>query len=200
MRSLLKTTLIALGVLSVLLSCQTDQKSVEEGDRQEQTFDAATFTKQSRTAAAMTQAALLAAVGAAIEEGGFHGAVDYCNLSATGLTDSLSEAYDLNISRISTRYRNPNNKLTSQEDKRAWSYYQTKTASTSAADTVLHDRAGNATYYKPIWLGAELCLNCHGSRSTEIALETLEAIDARYPSDAAVNYTLGDLRGLWKVN
>ncbi len=190
---------LALGLIAVALSCQSEDKQTSSESDTKPAIDETAFKRKCNTATAMSQAALLASVGQAINDGGFPGAVDYCNVNASPLTDSLSVAYELNISRITNRFRNPNNKLQSQEDKRAWTYYKTKTAQTSTADTVLYDRAGNPTYYKPIWIGAQLCLNCHGSRSTEISLETLEAIDARYPSDAAVNYQLGELRGLWKV-
>ena len=38
-----------------------------------------------------------------------------------------------------------------------------------------------------------------GSRSQDIELATLEKIDELYPTDNAVNYSMGELRGLWKV-
>ncbi len=48
------------------------------------------------------------------------------------------------------------------------------------------------------WECQPACLKCHGS-TNDINEETLEIIQARYPSDRATNYQLGDFRGSWKI-
>ena len=192
-----KAILIVLGLGCVWQSCSNTAKRTD--GKGPEVVDVAEFAKTSNAATVAAQTALLAALGNAIANDGFHGAIAYCNLNATGLTDSISREQGVAVARVTNRHRNPQNVLVSQEDKRAWTYYKTKSSTTSAKDTVLLDRAGVPHYYKPIWIASALCLNCHGSRSTEVALETLEAIDERYPEDAAVNYRMGELRGLWKV-
>jgi len=145
------------------------------------------------------QAVLLANVSKAMSEGGPEHAVQFCNLKAAGLTDSLSEMHGASIGRISNRNRNPDNKIVGQTDILAWNYWTGKQAGQGAPDTVIYERSGKPYYYKPIRIGMKTCLKCHGSRSTEISLATLNVLDSLYPGDKAVNYRMGDLRGLWKV-
>ena len=81
----------------------------------------------------------------------------------------------------------------------AWKYFANNEGDAASKDTVLYDRAHKPVYYKPIRIGIETCLKCHGSRSQDIELVTLEKIDELYPTDNAVNYSMGELRGLWKI-
>ena len=155
--------------------------------------------KEGEIVTTQAQAVLLANVGKAIAKGGPQYAVQYCNLEASGIMDSMSASHEVTIGRVSNRNRNPNNAIKGQTDAVAWNYWIGKQTGQGAADTVLTDRAGKHFYYKPIRIGMETCLKCHGSRSTEISLETLNVLDSLYQGDKAVNYLMGDLRGLWKV-
>ena len=74
--------------------------------------------KQKGTEVAMqAQATLLANVGAAIKKGGTAYAVEFCNIEASGLVDSLNAVYDCKISRVTNRRRNPKNGITGDNDK-----------------------------------------------------------------------------------
>jgi uncharacterized protein DUF3365 len=159
----------------------------------------AEYLKKGRDASNSTQGVLLANIGSAIQRGGPEYAVRFCNVNAMPIVDSLSSAAGMKIGRISTRNRNPGNNIKSHEDRRAWKYFANNKGDGAASDTVLYDRAQKAVYYKPIHIGMETCLKCHGSRSQDIDLATLEKIDELYPTDNAVNYSMGELRGLWKV-
>ena len=193
--------LLIIGALILcLLSCgNTSDKGTENG-QEDLDQDTEELLATGRSATATTQALLLAEVGQQIANGGTAKAVAYCNVRALPLMDSLSEAKGVRISRMSNRNRNPNNRIVTEEDKRAWTHWVGKESGQGAVDTILYSRAKKPYYYKPIRIMAETCLKCHGSRSSEIELATLERLDELYPDDRAVNYRMGDLRGLWKVS
>ena len=44
-----------------------------------------------------------------------------------------------------------------------------------------------------------LCLKCHGQISNGLDSSAYEVIQQRYPSDRAIGYSLGDLRGMWSI-
>jgi hypothetical protein len=54
-------------------------------------------------------------------------------------------------------------------------------------------------YFKPIMLGMETCLKCHGEKNKEIEPKTLGVIQKLYPNDLAHGYKLKDFRGMWAV-
>ena len=56
-------------------------------------------------------------VSSAIEIGGTEYAVEFCNEKALSITDSLSSEFDLKLSRISNKTRNPNNAFKSTMDE-----------------------------------------------------------------------------------
>jgi len=159
----------------------------------------AEYLEMGKGAASSTQGVLMANIGQAIKKGGTVHAVQFCNVNAMPLVDSLSTSSGMKIGRISARNRNSANKITTKEDRMAWKYFANNEGEGAASDTVLYNRAKEPVYYKPIRIGMETCLKCHGSRSLDIELATLEKIDELYPGDNAVNYSMGELRGLWKV-
>ncbi|MDX1478977.1 MAG: DUF3365 domain-containing protein [Saprospiraceae bacterium] len=187
-------TLFCTGLFLMLLSCgpspsrESDASTVDI----QQAYDAG------RQVSTLAQATLLNQVGQALAEGDAAHAVRVCNVEALAIVDSLNQAHNCSVRRLTTRRRNPANKIESSYDRIAWNSFRSAKPADNA-DTVLLERGVTPVYYKPIFIASELCLQCHGSRSTQIALETLESIDTLYPEDAAVNYVLGDLRGMWKV-
>ena len=53
-------------------------------------------------------------------------------------------------------------------------------------------------YYAPIQI-KPLCLTCHGIQNTDIHADHLTLINEHYPADEAVDYSLGELRGMWSI-
>lgn len=141
-----------------------------------------------------TQAVLLSNVAAAIQQGGPSYAVEFCNLKASYLTDSLSQFHQSTISRISAKNRNPENGLQTETDILVWKNFGTN----DLTDTLL--QAGNKlVYYKIIKTAMPACLKCHGSPGTDIDSLTIARLNDLYPSDKATGYALNDFRGLWKI-
>ena len=142
----------------------------------------------------IAQATLLSNVGAAIQKGGPQYAVEFCNLKASGITDSLSQQYKCNISRISAKNRNPNNKLKTTAELTLWETFSNH----PVKDTLLAS-GGKYIYYKRINTAMPACLKCHGTPEKDIDAATLEKLNLLYPEDLATGYQLNDFRGLWKV-
>jgi len=144
-----------------------------------------------------TQATLLANISQAMQQGGSLYAVEFCNLRAAGITDSLSRKWNCDITRISEKNRNPENALETGTDKEMWEYFYTLHRNGVQHDTVVAVD-GQPVYYRPIVTGMPACLKCHGSpQETDPA--TYSKIQELYPSDLAMGYQLNDFRGLWKI-
>lgn len=143
--------------------------------------------------AVAAQSLLMSNVSQAIREGGTEYAVEFCNLEAIPLTDSVAQRYNVQIQRLSDKNRNPDNALVLKEDIEAWEELK------SGRKTYIRpDEEGRAFFYKPIILAMETCLNCHGGKN-DISESTLAVISQKYPNDKATGYALGDLRGMWKI-
>jgi cytochrome c553 len=141
-----------------------------------------------------SQAVLLSNVAAAIQQGGPSYAIEFCNLKASGITDSLSQVYKCAISRISAKNRNPENTLKTETDNIVWSTFQNG----NLTDTLLQDR-NKLVYYKAIKTAMPACLKCHGLPGTDIDSVTIAKLNNLYPADKATGYVLNDFRGLWKI-
>ena len=145
----------------------------------------------------IAQSTFLAIRGAlmnATEEGGIENAINYCKLVAIPITDSLSKFYDVEISRISDRNRNPINAATEEEVKLIDAY---RTKKSSMGNLVLHEE-GKKIFYKPIITQA-FCLNCHGTLGKELSEANLKLIQVNYPDDKATGYAENEVRGLWRI-
>lgn len=142
----------------------------------------------------IAQSTLLANVGKAIQKGGPEYAVEFCNLKASDLIDSLNVTNNCIISRVSDRNRNPENGFKTNVETELWEIFQNNLVS----DTVIqHNKS--LVYYKPIKIALPACLKCHGNPDSEINASTLQKIQQLYPNDLANGYKLNDLRGLWKI-
>lgn len=152
------------------------------------------FQKKGNEITDLAQATLLSNVAKAMNNGGPVYAVEFCNLKASSLIDSLNQLNNCEISRVTTKNRNPENNLQNETDKTLWTIFEEGAKS----DTIIQ---GNKTlvYYKTIKMGMPACLNCHGNPNSEIANATLSKIQKLYPNDLATGYKQGDFRGLWKV-
>ena len=145
--------------------------------------------------ATISQKALLEKVSKAIEKGGTEYAVDFCNVEAMPLTDSLSNSLDVRISRISDKNRNPENELNSETDREIFK----KFAENNSVKDSLFNEDEQLVYYKRINLTMPACIKCHGNPKIDIEPNTFEKIKSNYPDDKAIGYAMGDFRGLWKI-
>jgi len=160
-------------------------------------IDTATYLKFQKSGNAISgkvQTTLLSNVGKAIQRGGPQHAVEFCNLKAGSIVDSLNLVYNCTISRISEKNRNPENELSSAQEKELWRIFSKGTL----ADTLIKENK-NLVFYKPIKTGMPACLKCHGDPESDINETTRQKLQVLYPNDLATGYKLNDFRGLWKI-
>jgi hypothetical protein len=182
-------TLILIAIL--LFSC--GQKTTEK-------IDAETYAKYKKSGneiSKQTQGVLLANVSKAMQQGGSLYAVEFCNLQASGLVDSLNAEFDCKISRVTDKNRNPENRLQTKTDRQIWAYFSNIQQNEALHDTLVQHQE-KITYYKPILTAMPTCLQCHGPVE-EIEPETQKKIQTLYPTDLATGYSLNELRGMWKI-
>ena len=147
----------------------------------------------------LTQSELLKNVSQAMQIGGPGYAIDFCNLRAMQLKDSLSRRNNCEIRRIALKYRNPLDMPQTRTEKDKLLHYQDafqKGDSLHAEVFLFDDRI---EYYQPIRIDKGACLVCHGNPGTQISEETLAKIKARYPNDLATGFSMNDFRGAWKI-
>ena len=148
---------------------------------------------------ALAQTEFMKNVKAAMDEGGPVHAINFCNIHATPLIDSISKSLNCQISRISLKNRNPENHPTSTQEKILMNnYLERYLEGSSIRDTLVADQ-GKLIYYRPIVIAMEACLKCHGQVGSDISSETMTALNELYPEDKATNYRMGDFRGAWRV-
>jgi len=125
------------------------------------------------------------ALGSAMSQGGPVAAIDVCSSKAPEISREVSSS-DLTIRRIGTRVRNPENRPTDAE---------LAVLQRLSTEQPTYEAEGN--FYKAIFV-QPLCLACHGAKDA-LPPAVLAALAKKYPSDEAVGYAVGDLRGAFVV-
>jgi hypothetical protein len=157
------------------------------------------YLKKGGEIASLTQAELLKVVQGAMASGGPSYAVDYCNIEALELKDSLSTLNNCRIQRLSTKYRNPADQPVTEIEKKQLNSYEVLHSEGETLTPSVHIVGNKVEYYQPILIGSGTCLLCHGDPTTQIAMETMSMIKKLYPNDLATGYALNDFRGVWKI-
>jgi hypothetical protein len=189
------TLVISLIILTfIFFSCQqpahkTSQLSPEKQSR---------LITRGKTIAMFSFKALSLELTKALNEGGVKHAVNYCNLHASQLIDSLSMVYKVKIFRVSDKYMNPKDKPDDHE-MTIINSYKTQLADGHEIQPHLETIGNDTVFYAPILILNPLCLNCHGKPGSTMEQENYDFIKSRYPDDRAFGYKLGDLRGMWKI-
>jgi len=152
------------------------------------------FQKKGNETATLAQSVLLANVGQAMQSRGPVYAVEFCNLKASTIVDSLNIANNCIINRVSAKNRNSENVLKTETELILWTIFERGILS----DTLIKDNQ-KLIYYKPIRTALPACLKCHGEIGSDIDSATSEKLKNLYPADLATGYKLNDFRGLWKI-
>jgi len=190
-------TVLLLVMVLFVGSCQNSNsaKSTKHNGKVSDAQNEEELKSQAQLIVQFSSQALLGKLQKSIGEQGIAGAVDFCKLEAVAITDSLSLAFGVDIKRISSKNRNPNNAPNSEEKK----YLDQFESEGELALPILVKTEDRFTYFAPIRLAGGLCLNCHGKLDESMTLEQFEHIKEMYPEDKATGYSLGDLRGMWKI-
>lgn len=151
------------------------------------------YAEKANEAIRVLQSGLVKALTAELEKGGPEGAVFVCRDEAQAITAKVSEETGITVGRTSHLLRNAANAPREWAKSIVEDGAGKKTSDVEAHTVDLGDKVG---VLKPInTLG--LCTNCHG-QAEEIAPEVRNALDETYPTDRAVGFSVGDLRGwMW---
>ena len=149
--------------------------------------------------ASKSQLELSANLKRVVQTEGISSAIEYCNINAYPLLDSLEKSYDVSIKRVSYRNRNPKNQPDSLENALLESYAYSLKDEISINDNVQKVSQDELLFTRPIIVSSGLCLNCHGNEGNGMNEEVLNKLDELYPEDKARNHELGDLRGMWSI-
>lgn len=137
---------------------------------------------------------------AAIARGGPSNALEFCSLHALNLTRSVGTNPAITLRRVSHKARNPANRADADELAVLKDFQARLQPGVVPAPRWVTHANGRTSYFAPIVLNQPVCLNCHGRPGDQIQPSTQEILRRLYPTDQAVGFQLGDLRGMWRVD
>ena len=172
----------------------TEEKVIEEVIEPQPEVN---YLETGKGLAMQTKASLGKNLALAINERGSDGAVEFCNIEAIPITDSMSVVLNAKIKRVSDKPRNSNN----QANETELAYINNWNAAKVKGEEhppLLTELDGKMVGYYPI-VTNQMCLQCHGTPEKEINTKTLSKIKKLYPTDKATGYTEGEIRGIFVV-
>nr|WP_299201746.1 DUF3365 domain-containing protein [uncultured Brumimicrobium sp.] len=150
--------------------------------------------------ASTTQKALGQKLTQALSKGGAEHALQFCNIQAMPITDSMANLHNAELSRVSDRPRNQSNTANANELEQIAHFKQLLAdgkVGTELQPNIKID-GDQVHFYSPIVTNA-MCLQCHGSKEEMIQPETLALISDLYPEDKATGYQANEVRGIWSI-
>ncbi|MCB0402987.1 MAG: DUF3365 domain-containing protein [Flavobacteriales bacterium] len=190
------SSIVILLTAALLLQCGQDtpvEQTEVVTDVQEQILDTAYYLATGQEVAQATFAALSGKLQQAIADGGVENALKFCSANALPLTDSLAQQYNVIIKRTSHKVRNLKNAPNAEEASIIDRYLTGENK-----PVIRMNDTGEAIFYAPI-MTKGLCLICHGEVGKTISPADSETIASLYLEDQAINFSEGDLRGMWSI-
>lgn len=187
-------------ILFLLSSCVNNKdKATQDESNKKETLQLA-YLEKGGEIVKLSGAELLKNVARAMSEDGPGYAVDFCNVHALSIKDSLSGVYNCEIRRIAINYRNPADMAQTEVEEDQLNTYQEAHQKGEVLKPQVHLFDDRIDYYHPILINNGACLLCHGTPGQEITVQTMEIISSHYPGDLAINYAMDDFRGAWKIS
>lgn len=195
-----KLNLIIVTILMVILSaCKTnpkdDQDTVKTDQENKEVHDSV-YIEMGLKYAMTTKATLGMNLMGAIQKKGTEHALEFCNVKAIPLTDSMAVAQKAKISRVSDKPRNANN-MANAEELAYIETFKKQLASGEQTNGIVKKKDGKVHFYYPIATN-QMCLQCHGT-TKKIKPQVMTMIDKLYPKDLAIGYDENEVRGIWNV-
>lgn len=194
------TWIILAGVALGAASCtyRTPEEGEAKADKKENTQGEKDYLSIGNDIVAKVGGGLSATLQQKIKDEGIIEALDYCNIHALPITDSLAKANQAVVKRTSLKFRNAANSPTNKEQEilTKWKIDFNKGIKPEAFIQLNND--GTVSTFHPIFIG-ELCLKCHGVPGVDIDDDVFAELETRYPKDQATDYNLGDFRGMFVV-
>jgi len=132
-----------------------------------------------------------------VKANGLEGTIDFCNERAFQITDSISRAHQIMVKRAALKNRNPLNAMDEFETKVYKNFVISWINKGPIHGKILINDLNQPVYYNVMTM-KKFCLNCHGS-SEQINPEVAKRIKELYPEDRAVDFTIMQPRGMWKI-
>ncbi len=133
-----------------------------------------------------------------IQKKGTLEALEFCNVKAYPLTDSMAVVHNASIKRVSDKPRNQKNKANSEELEYIKTF-KTLVASEKEISPIVKETEDDVHVYYPIVTNT-MCLQCHGKPETNIKTNVLKTLTLLYPEDKAKGYSENQVRGIWNVS
>ena len=133
----------------------------------------------------------------ALNEKGSDGAVEFCNIRAIPIIDSISLELDAKVKRVSDKPRNSD----SQANEAELAYINNWKVAKENGEKyppLLTEIGEKMVGYYPI-VTNQMCLQCHGTPEKEVNTKTLNTIKKIYPADKALGYSEEEIRGIFVV-
>lgn len=178
------------------MACKQEKGSGEEAALSE--GERTAYLEKGKAIAGATFTALSTQLQAAMQDGGVQQAVNYCQLNAFPLVDSLSKAHQATIRRTTLKARNPADRPTDLERSILEAYAQKEANGEALTPMVQALEGQEIAFFAPIRTNV-FCLQCHGQPGETIKAEDYALITRLYPEDQAIGYQEGDLRGMWSI-
>lgn len=155
-------------------------------------------TKGEEAATALMQS-LGGQLKGALQSGGPVSAIQVCQQAAMPLTEAAGAGREgVTIRRTTLRPRNPANAPDEIDREVLTGMEAAMDKESSPPGAVIRWESATARYYRPL-LVQEVCLNCHGDPESFPSALT-DALAQLYPDDEATGYSLGQLRGVIRVD
>lgn len=132
-----------------------------------------------------------------IQKNGVIAALDFCNIQALPITDSMATVHKAHIKRVTDKPRNPQNLANAVEAVHIETFKKQVAAGEEPAPIVTTS-GKQVDFYYPI-VTNNMCLKCHGTPGKELESTTLAKIKQLYPADMATGYGENQVRGIWSI-
>jgi hypothetical protein len=132
-----------------------------------------------------------------IQKEGTLAALNFCNVKAYSLTDSMSVVHNAIIKRVSDKPRNYKNQANAKENEYI-SLFKSDIKLNKESEPIVIETKEKVSFYYPIKTNS-MCLQCHGKPTSDIEIKTLKRIKKLYPKDLAIGYSENQIRGIWSI-
>jgi len=137
----------------------------------------------------------------AVKDGGPLKAIEVCNTKAMPIAEQHSQKLGGQISRVSSKVRNPKNAPDAWENQILQQFEQRKAKGEDVSklehvEIVKNPDGSQAIRYMKSIFISEGCLACHGE---DLNPELAAKLKELYPDDKAIGFKLGDLRGAFSI-
>ena len=203
MNRILIVVILIMGGIITIVSCTEHKVSKTSTNTDAEKIEATealmdiNYKDAGKQLAIQTKSSLANYLISSISEKGSEGAVEFCNIKAIPMTDSMSVVLGAKIKRVSDLPRNPANKANEAELAYIKKWKESN-GSGEQKQPIVSEINGKMVGYYPI-VTNQMCLQCHGKAYKDINDATLNKINKLYPNDQATGYLENELRGIFVV-